>query len=85
MQGEETEQKNIAALRQAIIDNRPIETTILNYRKDGSTFFNRLILTPVKIDGVVTHYIGFQQDVTHNDKQNYTCKKPNKKPKNLPA
>lgn len=64
MQGEETEQKNIAALRQAIIDNRPIETTILNYRKDGSTFFNRLILTPVKIDGVVTHYIGFQQDVT---------------------
>ena len=64
MQGEKTSQEESARIRQAINNRQPIETTLLNYRKNGSTFYNRLILTPVKINGEVTHYIGFQQDVT---------------------
>ena len=64
MQGEKTNSKDAARIRHAINNREPIEITLLNYRKDGSSFYNRLILTPVKINGEVTHYIGFQQDVT---------------------
>ncbi|MDY6978036.1 MAG: ATP-binding protein, partial [Pseudomonadota bacterium] len=64
MQGDETSQQTVDQIRNAIATREPIETTLLNYRKDGSPFYNRLILTPVKTDGEVTHYIGFQQDVT---------------------
>lgn len=38
---------------------------ILNYRKDRTTFWNRLSITPVKDErGEVTHFIGVQSDVT---------------------
>ena len=64
MQGEETNKHTVDQIRKAVATREPIETTLLNYKKDGSTFYNRLNLTPVKINGEVTHYIGFQQDVT---------------------
>ncbi|WP_334050932.1 ATP-binding protein [Alteromonas gracilis] len=64
MQGDETSQQTVDQIRKAIATREPIETTLLNYRKDGSAFYNRLNLTPVKTNGEVTHYIGFQQDVT---------------------
>lgn len=64
MQGNSTDAKSIDKVRQAIARREPIEITLLNYRKDGSEFYNRLNLTPVKTNGEVTHYIGFQQDVT---------------------
>ncbi|ALM91711.1 MULTISPECIES: ATP-binding protein [Alteromonas] len=64
MQGEGTDSHATTLIRRAIANREPVETTILNYRKDGTSFYNRLILTPVKSGGEVTHYIGFQQDVT---------------------
>ncbi|MBT3133961.1 response regulator [Alteromonas sp. ALT199] len=64
MQGDETSKQTVDLIRKAIAVREPIETTLLNYKKDGSPFYNRLNLTPVKINGEVTHYIGFQQDVT---------------------
>jgi len=64
MQGNSTDTKSIDKVRQAIARREPIDITLLNYRKDGSEFYNRLNLTPVKTNGEVTHYIGFQQDVT---------------------
>jgi PAS domain S-box-containing protein len=68
MQGDNTAQDDIAQLRQAIAERKPIETTLLNYRKDGSAFYNQLLLTPVSTNDTVTHYIGFQQDVTKKRK-----------------
>lgn len=64
MQGQETDALNIDAVRQAVAKREPIEITLLNYKKNGEAFYNRLNLTPVTINGEVTHYIGFQQDVT---------------------
>jgi PAS domain-containing protein/stage II sporulation SpoE-like protein len=38
---------------------------ILNYRKDGTPFWNRLSVTPVRSpSGQVTHHIGVQSDIT---------------------
>ncbi len=40
-------------------------TTILNYRKDGTAFWNELSLSPVHdARGVTTHVVGIQADVT---------------------
>ena len=64
MQGQHTDVLNIDEVRKAIAKREPIEITLLNYKKSGESFYNRLNLTPVTIDGEVTHYIGFQQDVT---------------------
>lgn len=64
LQGNNQQIPSAEPINHAIAQRKPIETTLLNYRKDGSEFYNQLILTPVKIAGEVTHYIGFQQDVT---------------------
>ena len=68
MQSDNTSQDDIAQLRNAIAERKPIETTLLNYRKDGSAFYNHLMLTPVSTNDTVTHYIGFQRDVTKKRK-----------------
>jgi PAS domain S-box-containing protein len=47
LQGPETDKQTVAALREAIEDRREITTEILNYRKDGSTFWNALFVSPV--------------------------------------
>ncbi|GFD78044.1 hypothetical protein KUL118_09060 [Tenacibaculum sp. KUL118] len=64
LQTNETDSEALNNIRHAIATREPIETTLINAKKDGTPFFNRLNLTPVKINGEVTHYIGFQQDVT---------------------
>ncbi len=65
LQGPETNKDDVVAIREAINHRQPIDVTLLNYRKDGSEFYNQLTLTPIQNDdGSVTHYIGIQQDVT---------------------
>lgn len=64
MQGRDTDKHATSSINLAIKNRQAIETTLLNYRKNGTSFYNQVILTPVNIDGKVTHYIGFQQDVT---------------------
>ena len=41
------------------------QVVLLNYRKDGTPWWNELRLSPVRDpDGRLTHYLGFQHDVT---------------------
>jgi len=55
----------VDALRTAIREKRPITVQLLNYKKDGTPFWNRLSITPVQDHSdVVTHFIGVQSDVT---------------------
>jgi PAS domain S-box-containing protein len=64
LQGPETEPEPVAELRAAIDEQRPTSVELLNYRKDGQRFWNRLDVAPVRdSDGAVTHYVGFQRDV----------------------
>ncbi|HEV7914981.1 MAG TPA: EAL domain-containing protein [Albitalea sp.] len=65
LQGADTEPKARADIRRAIGDGVALTTVLRNYRRDGSPFWNRLCLSPVRDEqGVVTHYVGMQEDVT---------------------
>ncbi len=65
LQGPDTSSDAIAEMRAAIARGAPLIVDVLNYRKDGTPFWNRLSLTPVKDPlGRATHYIGIQSDIT---------------------
>lgn len=65
LQGPETDPAAVAEIRAALAEQRECLVEILNYRKDGTTFWNRLSITPLRdAAGEVTHYIGIQSDVT---------------------
>jgi sigma-B regulation protein RsbU (phosphoserine phosphatase) len=65
LQGTETDPEAADEIRHAIREERECVVEILNYRKDGSSFWNRLSITPVRDDaGLLTHFIGVQSDVT---------------------
>ena len=61
LQGPETSQDTRKALRAALEQSRMITADILNYRKDGSRFWNRLRMKPIQNeDGVVMYVLGIQ-------------------------
>src|SRR6266568_9002009 len=63
--GPATDAEAVAEIRQAIIERRACSVEILNYRKDGSTFWNALSITPLEdFTGRVTHFVGLQTDVS---------------------
>jgi len=65
LQGPATDPAAAAEIRAAIADERECLVEILNYRRDGTPFWNRLSITPVRNErGEVTHHIGIQSDVT---------------------
>ena len=47
LQGTETAQEGVQAIRAALQERRACEVTLRNYRKDGSLFWNNLRLAPV--------------------------------------
>lgn len=65
LQGAGTDANTVAEIRDALTAARECTVEILNYRKDGTPFWNRLSITPVRDhDGEVTHFIGVQSDVS---------------------
>jgi PAS domain S-box-containing protein len=65
LQGPDTDPDAVAEIRAALTAERDCTVEILNYRRDGTPFWNRLSITPVRdAAGTVTHYIGIQSDLT---------------------
>ncbi len=67
LQGEATDPAASAQLRAAIEEERSATVTLLNYRKDGSSFWNQLSISPVfdsDRDGDLAGFVGIQSDVT---------------------
>jgi diguanylate cyclase (GGDEF)-like protein/PAS domain S-box-containing protein len=65
LQGPDTDQAEVAVLREALHQGKNCQVTLLNYRRDGSMFWNDLSLSAIRdTDGVLTHYVGIQKDVT---------------------
>ncbi|MEF8820716.1 MAG: bacterio-opsin activator domain-containing protein [Halovenus sp.] len=65
LQGPDTEEEPVAQMRKAIDADEPVSVELLNYREDGTPFWNQVTIAPVYDDqGEVSHYVGFQNDVT---------------------
>ena len=69
LQGGDRNQIGILDLHNAIQEKRECHAVLLNYRKDGTPFWNDLYIAPVFNDhGELTNYIGIQTDITEQVK-----------------
>jgi diguanylate cyclase (GGDEF)-like protein/PAS domain S-box-containing protein len=65
LQGPKTSVGARRRVREALESRRPTRARLLNYRADGSPFWNELSLVPVRhADGEVTHVVGLHRDVS---------------------
>ena len=65
LQGPETDPAAVALLRAAVAERRSLAIDILNYRKTGEAFWNRLLIAPVFDEaGRLAYFFASQVDVT---------------------
>lgn len=68
LQGADTDPETIAQISEAIAQRREIQTTVLNYRKDGQPFWNQLRISPVcSKSGELLYFVGLQTDITERE------------------
>jgi PAS domain S-box-containing protein len=65
LQGADTNKDVVHEIADALRERREVSAELLNYRKDGSTFWNLLYICPVCDDaGQVAYYFGYQRDIS---------------------
>ncbi|KZX48124.1 PAS domain S-box protein [Haloarcula sp. K1] len=70
LQGENTDPESVATMRDAIDAEERVTVELRNYRKNGTEFWNRVRIAPVRDDdGAVVNYVGFQQDITERKRR----------------
>lgn len=73
LQGKDSDQPGVAAIRHAIGQQTNGYAVLRNYRKDGSLFINELFVSPIKdASGKVTHYMGIQ----HQRNDDFSVRQP---------
>nr|AML77357.1 putative LOV domain-containing protein [Akania lucens] len=85
LQGAETDMKEVAKIRDAVKNGRSYCGRLLNYKKDGTPFWNLLTVTPIKDDqGNTIKFIGMQVEVSkYTEGLNEKALRPNGLPKSL--
>ncbi|MBO0592710.1 PAS domain S-box protein [Cellulophaga sp. E16_2] len=69
LQGNDKNQECITNMRNAIKNGKSSQAIVRNYKKDGTLFYNDLYITPIRDkSGLITNYIGIQNDVTERVK-----------------
>lgn len=65
LQGPETDNATIAKIREGIAAGHDVAVDILNYRKDGTTFWNAVFISPVRDEaGTIIYFFASQLDFT---------------------
>lgn len=65
LQGADTDEDVKQQIHNALTAAEPFSGEILNYRKDGSPFWNALSISPVlDVKGKLTQFVGIQNDIT---------------------
>lgn len=65
LQGPATDPEAISRLKAALHVDGFFDGEILNYRKDGTTFWNGLLISPARDEsGTMTGFLGIQRDIT---------------------
>nr|AML78766.1 putative LOV domain-containing protein [Platyspermation crassifolium] len=85
LQGEETDQNEVDKIRTAVKTGTSYCGRLLNYKKDGTPFWNLLTITPIKDDkGKTIKFIGMQVEVSkYTEGVNEKALRPNGLPKSL--
>jgi len=69
LQGKDRDQESLKVLREAIKKGESCQVVLRNYKKDGTPFWNDLYIMPItNKNGVLTNFIGIQNDVTKRKK-----------------
>lgn len=65
LSGEDTERGTQFQIKQCIQNEQPCTVHILNYRKDGTSFWNFLHISPIRsASGKVAYFVGIQIEDT---------------------
>lgn len=65
LQGAETNRDAVAEIAEALRERREVSVELVNYRKDGTTFWNLLHICPVRDEaGQTRYFFGYQRDIT---------------------
>lgn len=65
LQGPETDRETVAKIRDSIAAGRDVAVDILNYRKDGSKFWNAVFISPVRDEAdKIIYFFASQLDFT---------------------
>ncbi|KAJ0010704.1 hypothetical protein Pint_33955 [Pistacia integerrima] len=85
LQGPETDGNEVAKIRDAVKNGTSYCGRLLNYKKDGTPFWNLLTVTPIKDDsGKAIKFIGMQVEVSkYTEGINDKALRPNGLPKSL--
>lgn len=66
LQGPDTDREMVQRLRTAIEAEQSCAVELLNYRQDGTSFWNRLLVNPIFDElGQLINFIGVQTDITN--------------------
>lgn len=66
--GDRTDPEATALLRDAIAQRRPVMAELVNYRKDGTTFLNAVMIAPVfDEDGKLAYFLGSQMAIDEGE------------------
>ena len=69
LQAQDRTQPEREMIKDAVKNGKECHLEIRNYRKNGTLFWNELIISPVRNkEGEVTHFIGVQNDITDRKK-----------------
>lgn len=69
-QGTQTNRVEVERMNQALAQQLPVETELINYRKNGETYWVNISITPIRDDhGTVTHWISIQKDVSQRKRE----------------
>ncbi|XP_020080074.1 phototropin-2-like isoform X2 [Ananas comosus] len=85
LQGPETDRQEVAKIREAVRNGKSYCGRLLNFKKDGTPFWNLLTVTPIRNDsGKVIKFIGMQVEVTkYTEGLNDKALRPNALPVSL--
>ncbi|MEB2848022.1 PAS domain-containing protein [Endobacterium cereale] len=66
LQGPKTDPETVTKIRNAVAAGEDVAVDILNYRKDGSTFWNAVFISPVRDEtGEIIYFFASQLDFTN--------------------
>jgi PAS domain S-box-containing protein len=78
LQGPDTDRNTVRQLGDAIAAGREATVDLLNYRRDGTPFWNRLFISPVRSPaGEVLYFFGSQFDITDQKREELALRQAN--------